>query len=273
MQSWITKLALGVVTVASLSLAACKKDEVQATLTPSNSPTLSSTTSAVVLTQANAARTAATYTWTPVTSLNWSNANDTYKPAITYFIQVDTKGHNFGAPVSIPAGNGPSTVLTVADLNTALNTLGVAPGKATDVEVRLNASYASNSTTVSNVLPLSVTTYTFCPQPASANAWSIIGSAAQGWSTDVVMLYDCSSKTFSYTGPFVVGEYKFRYGGEDATTGKWKANLGGASSAGGNLTQDGPNLQIATAGTYTVVLTPGSITSDGKASGGSYTIR
>jgi hypothetical protein len=273
MQSWITKLALGAVALTSLSLAACKKDEVRATLTPSNSPTLTSTTSTVVLTQANAAQPAATFTWTPVTSLAWANAENTYKPTITYYIQIDTKGHDFGAPVSIAAGNGPNTVLTVEDLNTALGTLGVKPGTAADVEVRLNASYATNSSTVSNVLPLKVTSYAFCAQPAASKAWSIIGMAVKGWSTDVAMTYDCASGTYSYTGPFIADEYKFRYGGNDATTGNWKASLGGTSSTGGALVQDGPNLKIATAGTYTVVLTPGAIGADGKATGGSFTIK
>lgn len=273
MQSWITKLALGAVALASLSLSACKKDEVRATLTPSNTPTLTSTTNAVVLAQANATQTAATYTWTPVTSLMWANAQDTYKPAITYYIQIDKKGHNFGAPVSIAAGTNSKTAISVADLNSSLVTLGVTPGTAADLEVRLNASYASNSSTYSNVVPLTATAYAFCPQPAAANAWAIIGAAAQGWSTDVVMTYDCTTKNYSYTGTFIADEYKFRYGGNDVTTGNWKANLGGASSTGGPLTQDGPNLKIATAGTYTIVLTPGSIGADGKASGGTYTIK
>jgi hypothetical protein len=275
MQSRFTKFALAALALASVSFSACKKDEVRATLTPSNNPTLTSTTNAVVLTQANASQTAATYTWTPVKSLDWANAENTYKPAITYYLQIDKKGNNFGAPVSIIAGAGPTTTLTVGDLNTSLGTLGVTAGTATDLEVRLNASYASNSTTVSNALPLKATTYDFCAQPASSKAWAIIGQAAKGWgdTDDVAMTYDCASQSYTYTGPFKADEFKFRYGGNDATTGKWKADLGGVSSTGGPLTPGGPNLKIAAAGTYTVVLKPGPLTADGKATGGSYTIK
>ncbi|MDO7883911.1 SusE domain-containing protein [Hymenobacter cheonanensis] len=248
MQSWITKFALGAVALASLSFSACKKDEVRATLTPSNSPTLTSTTNTVVLAQANATQTAATYTWTPVSSLVWANADNTYKPAITYYIQVDTKGHNFGAPVSLPAGNGPNTALTVSDLNTALTTLGVTPGTATDVEVRLNASYATNSTTVSNVLPLKVTTYKVCVPPAGSSTWSIIGPAGVDWSTDVPLTYNCDTKTFDITRTLNAGDFKFR------ANGAWDVNYGSNSATGGAIVANGSNITVATAGTYTIKL-------------------
>jgi hypothetical protein len=268
MQLRITKLAAGTLALGALSFSACKKDEVRATLTPSNSPTLASTTSAVTLT-------VATYTWTPVTSLTLANADNPYKPTITYYLQIDKKGHNFGAPVSIPAGTGPTTTLTVGDLNSRLGLLGVTAGTATDFEVRLNASYASNSTTVSNVLPLKATTYDFCVQPASSKAWAIIGPAGKGWGAtdDVAMTYDCATQSYTYTGPLKADAFKFRYGGDDAVTGRWKADLGGVSSTGGPLTPGGSNLKIDVAGTYTIVLKPGPLAADGTATGGSYTIK
>ena len=46
--------------LAAIGLSACKKDEVQATLTPTNTVTLTASTTNVVLTQANASSTAAT---------------------------------------------------------------------------------------------------------------------------------------------------------------------------------------------------------------------
>jgi hypothetical protein len=65
MKTWITQTAAGVLAVAAISLTACKKDEVQATLTPTNSLTLTSSATNVVLTQANASAKAATFTFTP----------------------------------------------------------------------------------------------------------------------------------------------------------------------------------------------------------------
>jgi hypothetical protein len=266
--------ALGFCATLLMLVTACKKDEVRTTLMPSNSPTLTASTATGVLTQANAAQTAVTFTWTPVKSLSLSD-NTTLLPAITYYLQFDKKGNNFNAPVSIAAGAISSTGATTTtaikggDLNNALTSLGLKAGTASDVEVRLNASYAANSATYSNVLPLNVTPYKACPQPAASNAWSIIGAAAQGWSTDVIMTYDCDNNAFTYTGSFNADEYKFRYGAD------WKANLGGNSPTGGALTQDGSNLKITTAGTYTITLKPAAIdAATGKVTTGStFTIK
>lgn len=248
MQSWITKIAVGALALATVSLSACKKDEVRTTLTPSNNPTLTSATSSVVLTQANAAQTAATFTWTPVTSLIWSNAEHLYTPAITYYLQIDKKGHNFGSPVSIAAGAGPSTTVTVGDLNTSLTTLGVTPGTATDLEVRLNASYASNSSTYSNVLPLKATAYKVCTPPTGSAAWSIIGPAGVDWGTDVPLVYNCDTKTFDITRALNAGDFKFR------ANNAWTLNYGSNTSTGGALANGGNNITVATAGTYTIKL-------------------
>jgi hypothetical protein len=254
MQLRITKLVAGALALAALSFSACKKDEVKATLTPSNAPTLAgvSNPSAVVLTQATATQTAVTYKWTGVDSLNWANAGKTYKPAITYYIQVDKKGNNFASPASIPAGSSTLTTLTVGDLNTGLTTLGLTPGTPTDVEVRLNASYAANSNTFSNVLPLNVTSYKVCVPPAGSSTWSIIGPAGIDWNTDVPLTYNCDTKTFDVTRTLSVGEFKFR------ANGKWDLSYGSNSTStatGGPLINAGAsNISVAAAGTYTVKL-------------------
>lgn len=269
MKIWITQTLAGVAALAALSLTACKKDEVQATLTPSTTtPTLTASTNSVVLTQANAASSAATFTFTPLT-FAWNNAEHPYNPATTYTLQVAKKGTNFASVLtSIDLGAGPSKTITVGDLNTRLLGSGLAVGTATPLDIRLRTAYATNSPMYSATLPLTATVY--CAQPTADQAWSIIGAAAKGWSTDVVMTYDCAQNAFTYTGPFVADEYKFRYGGN---VGNWKANLGDSGSAG-VLKQDGGNLKITRAGTYTVTLKPTSFTSDGKVSEGStYTIK
>ncbi|AMR25675.1 hypothetical protein A0257_00295 [Hymenobacter psoromatis] len=275
MKPWIIRIAAGALALASISFSSCKKDEVRTILTPSNSPTLTASATTVTLTQANAANTAITFTWTPVKSLSISD-NTATLPAITYYLQFAKKGSNFTTPVSIVAGSASTTgasttTVTVSDLNTALINLGLTPGTATDVEVRLNASYASNSTSFSNVVPLAATTYVYCAQPAKS--WSLIGDAISGWSTDVVMTYDCASKTYSYKGPIKAlagtspAGYKFRFNSD------WTANLGGAVPTGGALTQDGGNLSVAADGTYTILLTPGSFDATGKSTGGTFTIK
>jgi hypothetical protein len=266
MNTWITKKATGILALAVISLSACKKDEVQATLTPTSSPTLTASTTNVVLTQANASNTAATFTFTPL-KFTWANVDKPYNPAVMYTLQAAKQGTNFANVVSsIDLGAGPSKTMTVGDLNTALLSGGLPVGTATPLDIRLKTVYAANAPMYSATLPLTATVY--CAQPAANQAWSIIGAAAKGWSTDVVMTYDCAQNAFTYTGSFAADEYKFRYGAA------WTANLGGSSSTGGALTQGGDNLKIARAGTYTITLKPAALAADGSVSAGStFTIK
>lgn len=266
MKTFITQTALGLLTLATVSLTACKKDEVQATLTPTNSVTLTSSATNVVLTQATAANTAATFTFTPLT-FAWANSDNPYNPAVTYTLQAAKQGTNFANLVSsIDLGAGPSKTMTVSDLNSALLSGGLPVGTATPLDIRLKTVYAANSPMYSATLPLTATVY--CAQPAANQAWSIIGAAAKGWSTDVVMTYDCAQNAFTYTGPFVAEAYKFRYGAD------WKANLGGTSSTGGALTQGGGDLKITTPGTYTIMLKPAALNAAGEVMAGStFTIK
>lgn len=271
MKKPITQL-LGVCTALASLLVACKKDEVQAIVTPSGQPALSASASTVVLTQASASQTAITFNWKPLTSMV-SGTDSPYKPGTTYQLQIAKAGTNFAKPVSLDAGAGPNTVFTVSDLNDALQAVGLTAGVSGQVEIRLNATYAANYVLSSPSVPLTATTYSFCGQPAKS--WSLIGDAANGWNAgnDIMMSYDCTSKTYTYVGPLKaklgsnVAGYKFRYNND------WTANLGGAIPTGGALTQDGPNLGVAADGTYTIVLTPGTIGADGKVSGGSFTIK
>jgi len=160
MKTWITQMASGFLALATLSLASCKKDEVQAVLTPANSATLAASTSSAVLLSVNGAQNAVTYTWTPI-KLDWSSTNTTkYSPTVTYTLQFDKKGNNFASPVSVDGGAGPTKVLTVAALNSSLISLGLTPEVAADVETRLVASYASNITPLySPTVALKATTY------------------------------------------------------------------------------------------------------------------
>ena len=244
MKNCLTQVA-GLCAVAALALTGCKKDDVQATLTPSNSPTLTASTNTVVLQQANSAQTAVTFTWTPIASFAWTGVEHPYTPATTYLFQIDKKGNNFASPVTLSTGAGPTTNVSVGDLNAALVTLGIAPNTATPLEVRLNANYASNAQLNSPVVALTATSFAFCAQPQKA--WSIIGPAGPGWSSDYTMTYDCDAKTFNYTGPLTADQFKFRFGKH------WHTNLGGTGPTV-PLATNGNNLVIASSGTYTVTL-------------------
>lgn len=248
MNTWFTRVAAGSFALLVLGVAACKKDEVQATLTPNSTPTLTASTNTVVLTQANAANTAVTFNWTPISSFSWTNVDHPYNPAVTYTLQLAKQGTNFAAPVNVSAGSGPNTSISVVNLNTALLSLGLAPGTATPIDVRLQSVYASNSPYYTATVPLTATAYKFCAQPAMA--WGVVGPAGPGWpggKIDFVMQYDCDAKTYTYTGPLTANQFKFRFGYH------WTTNLGGSGPTV-PLSTGGSNLTIATGGNYTVTL-------------------
>jgi len=81
--------------------------------------------------------------------------------------------------------------------------------------------------------------------------WSIIGEGgpAGSWDMDTNMVaegFDAGVTTYTYTGDFTTGEWKFRAGNN------WDLNLGGSASA---LVLDGGNISLGMAGTYTVTMT------------------
>ena len=252
MKNRLTQLA-GLFAVLALSLASCKKDEVKTTLTPNSTPTLSASTNDVMLQQANSAQTAVTYTWTPISGFSWSNADKPYEPTVAYAFQVDKQGNNFAAPVSIDAGAGPTTALTVEQLNASLTTLGLTPGQSTPLEVRLRANYAANAPMYSPVVPLTATIYKVCVPPNS-DKWSIIGPAGVDWSTDFTLAYDCDLKAYTLTRALNVGEFKFRKNSD------WSLiNYGSTATRNGDGTapidtKNENNIKVTTAGTYTIIL-------------------
>lgn len=93
------------------------------------------------------------------------------------------------------------------------------------------------------------TTGTYSADPAS---WAITGSATpNGWpdpALDHDMTYNPTTKKWEITIALSAGEFKFR-----ANNG-WTLNLGGDNNGDGSMDFGGPNLTVATAGTYTVIL-------------------
>lgn len=82
----------------------------------------------------------------------------------------------------------------------------------------------------------------------SANTWGVIGDATPGgWADDTNMTWDAANSVFTVTLDLTVGKIKFRANDD------WTVNLGGDINA---LTQGGADIDIATAGNYTITLNP-----------------
>jgi len=90
---------------------------------------------------------------------------------------------------------------------------------------------------------LNALTYTFMKTD-----WGVIGSAtADGWNSDQNMTFDAATGLWSVLIELKAGEIKFR-----ANDG-WDLNYGD-DGANGNLEQNGANIAVPDAGTYTVTL-------------------
>ena len=146
-------------------LASCKKDGDQYNLQAGNfsAGALTASSANVVLLAANDDKTAVTF--------EWGNADFGKQPVVSYILQLDTPADTAAnhwttaKNFTIPAGVLKYTFLT-KDLNNLLNTMGLAPGAANAVVVRIKADvnqYNGAASTIasvySNVLSLQVTPY------------------------------------------------------------------------------------------------------------------
>lgn len=79
--------------------------------------------------------------------------------------------------------------------------------------------------------------------------WGIIGSAtAGGWGASTAMTYDIAGGFYVLTTNLTAGELKFRANND------WAINFGDNNPADGKPEYGGDNIQIATAGNYTITL-------------------
>ena len=91
---------------------------------------------------------------------------------------------------------------------------------------------------------------------ATKVTWGLVGPATSaGWNAGeyVVMNYNMADDCWEITTALNADEFKF------TTNGSWDINLGGDAA---NLEENGPNLRISEAGTYTIKLYPSRAQSD-----------
>lgn len=256
MKNWLTQVVT--VAFAVVALVSCKKDEEKVTVTPSNGITLTASGSAVVLAQVNAAQAAITYNWTPVSSFVFSGTDQTTAPAVSYQLQVAKSADGFGYPTPIDAGAGAAKTITVGDLNITLLGLGLVPGVATPVFVRVVAVVGTDAHTfASNTLSLTATAYRVC-LPPDTDTWGLVGPAGDGWpgatATDRPMTWDCDARAYVLRTTLKAGDFKFRRNRD------WAVNLGalvkpitpGATAI--TLKPGGEDMTVTTPGTYTIKL-------------------
>ena len=257
----------------ALSLTACKKDEVRVTSEFGVPPTMtSSTTNAGVLDKSSPQKTAVTYTWTPYTI----KTSDDSKVAstVTYTLQFAKAGTNFASVKEISGGvvMNSSLALKTVDLNKTLLALGLPFAQSGQVDVRLMTFVAGNLPILySSTTTLAATPYDECTAPTT-DSWGLVGPAGDGWpgatATDRELKYDCKEQAYVLKRTSLnAGPFKFRANKD------WGTNLGGPTGTLQNvpLALNGPDLTIATAGTYTVKLVV-TLDATGKTASGTLSV-
>ena len=193
-----------ILTFVSVGLLSCKK-ELDQIVQVDDVLRLSATATDVVLLQKNQNNTAVEFSWT-------TGSNGGTNSAIHYSLELDKKGNNFAAPLSVYLGKAAFLQkYTVRELNDlALNHFKFPVGRASELEARVKASVAADSSRrqVSEVVTIKLTPY----NPVSATLYLIGEAAPNGWDNAKAssLTADASDPTrFTYQGFLKRGEFKF----------------------------------------------------------------
>ncbi|WP_456312834.1 SusE domain-containing protein [Pseudomonas shirazensis] len=179
------------------------------------------------------------------TTVTWNKATYTgTQTIVNYTIEIAKAGTNFASPATVSNTTALSKEVTVAELNSAVLNGGFTPYQENDVDIRVKSVVgATGLPQYSNSFTIKVTPY------AAWDNWGMIGSATpNGWNDpDTDLNYDLATKKYSYVGPLVVGEIKFRLNDD------WTTNYGDDGNDK-KLDAGGANIPVPVAGNYTVIV-------------------
>lgn len=189
---------------------------------------------------------------------SWTAAFSGYTGTINYFIQYDSAGKNFAAPQEIAAGTALNKDFSQDDMNTTALSSGIAIGSTGKVEYRVKAVTAGNAIAYSNVVNVTVTTFS----PVPPNLYIVGDATAGGWSNPVPV----PSQQFTKVDAYSFSTQQILQAGKAylflPVNGDWSRKYGGATdgvSAPGTLLKDGavPGSNTpapATTGLYKIVV-------------------
>jgi|NOAtaT_7_FD_contig_91_593071_length_5732_multi_3_in_0_out_0_3 hypothetical protein len=237
MKNWFNKIWL--LPVLALAVFACDKDEEKTILAITTGPSLGLSATTLTLTEANAKNTALTVTA--------SAADYGFAAASTHRLQFDRRGNNFAAPQEI---NMPtlSRSFTTAELNDIAIKLGVAPGTATDLDVRIKSDLLKAPTVFSNVVGLRVTPYLVIIVYPTL----YVPGSYQGWAPDKADRIVSVKSNDNYEGfvnfPDATTEFKL------TSAANWNSSVFGDEGDGssGKIASPGSNFKANSSGYYRI---------------------
>lgn len=235
MKHYLNKLLLGVLVLAVI--AGCNKDENQVVFEGGTAPVLTASSTAPLtlnIAQANL----------PAISFSWTNPNYRFNTGmnsqdVTYALQVDTAGANFGSGnmQQVSIAKDLSLNLTVKELNTILAKLNVKENVAHNVEFRIKSSLGNNSVPLySNVIKVTITPYldVVVPVPPTGELYMTGDAMGSGWTNTPPAnqkFTKISNTEFEIVVALTPGKfYKFL-----STQGAWQPQYGGSSATGGDM--------------------------------------
>ncbi|WP_293894111.1 SusE domain-containing protein [Flavobacterium sp.] len=232
---------------------------------PTNPPVITNPASGTpfVLSIANSGNTVLTVNWTDIVLNSDLNIN------VDYTVEAALGGSNFASPVSLGSVTNITTLpVTHATLNSVALGIGLTPGVAGNIDLRIKARNTNESSDVlvrtSSTLSIIVTPYSV----TFPNLYFVGSATTPGWNNNnnntPVFRNQNIPNNYVYTGYFNAGAFKLlevrgqwqpQWGTNDNTT--LAVNTGSGSDPG--------TFNVATAGYYTY-----SFTTAGQ--GGSFTV-
>lgn len=244
-----------ILTLLTVALFACEKDEEQLVATTATNPTLNVSASTLVLKNSEANNEAVVFNWTPV-DVKWSNSTVAPQGAMRYFLQFDQQGEGFASPVVIDMGTSLEKRYTVSEFNALLlERLEMEGFTTSEIEVRVRAALGPNvEGALSAPVTLTVTPY---DEIKYAPVY-MVGDATQfEWDNakaTPMFISQNGKGVFVYTGLFKAGGFKFL-----KQQGQW-APMWGVDGNGGLVARpteadpDPNSITVQTQGYYSVTV-------------------
>lgn len=214
-------------------------------VTPYSDPSkLETTATSVSGTLATASEKALTLIWTP--------SFPGYAREVTYTLQYDTAGGDFANAGEIAIGNNILTRdLTKGQVNETALESGIGFEKTGKVDYRIKATTAQGAVAYSNVVSVTVNTYTPIIRLYMPGSYQAATGQGTNWTPGDApeLIRDLRSEVFNqlyYTYIYLPAGSEFKI-----TSGRsWDVNYGGT---GGNLVAGSPdNLKVTNAGVYRI---------------------
>lgn len=163
---------------------------------------------------------------------------------ITYTLQMDKAGNNFGSPTDIASSSTRTIEVPIRELNTKALAEGLEVGVAGNVEIRVSSTTNRNlRPIISAPIPMTITPYSAAVDfpmmyvPGDYQGWNPENEKTVIYSINRDNVFEGYVHILSGSGEFKVNE-----------TPSWDINYG--SGGGNTLVADGDNLKVSEFGTF-----------------------